>query len=69
MAQVGRPWGSRMSKEDFERLYETPVPTGSAAQASLLERATIVTLACSALASFAGIVFTALDGATLARLL
>jgi len=51
-----------MSKEEFERLFETPVPTGSASQTSLLERTTIATLACSAFASIVGIVFTVIEG-------
>ena len=51
-----------MSKEEFERVFDTPVPSGSASQASLLERTTIVTLACTALLSVVGVVFTVYQG-------
>lgn len=51
-----------MSKEEFETLFETPVPTGSAAQASLLERTTIATLACTSVASVVGVVLTLISG-------
>jgi hypothetical protein len=51
-----------MSKEDFERLFETPLPNGSAAQASMLERTTIVTLACTSIASMVGVVLTLIEG-------
>ena len=65
MAQLERLVRLRMSKEEFERLFEAPMPTGSALHASLLERTTIATLACSAFASVIGIVFTAIEGGLL----
>jgi len=61
-AQTGALSGKRMSKEEFERVFDTPVPSGSASQASLLERTTIVTLACTALLSVVGVVFTVYQG-------
>lgn len=62
---MGRLVGLRMSKEEFERLFETPVPSGSPSQATLLERTTIATLACSAFASVVGVVFTVIEGGLL----
>ncbi len=40
-----------MSKEEFERLFEVPVTPTASAQSSILERATIATLACTSFAS------------------
>jgi hypothetical protein len=54
-----------MSKEDFERLFETPATAGSASQASFLERTTIVTLACGSLVSILGVMITLISGSSL----
>jgi hypothetical protein len=51
-----------MSKEEFERLFESPAPAGSATQATFLERTTIATLACSSVASIIGVVITLIGG-------
>ena len=54
-----------MSKEDFERMFEAPAPTGSPSQATFLERTTIATLACGSFASVVGLVLTIIEGSRL----
>lgn len=43
-------------------MFETPVPAGSATQASFLERTTIATLACGSAVSIIGVVLTLIGG-------
>jgi hypothetical protein len=47
-----------MSKDDFVRLFETPAALNAAAQASFLERTTIITLACTSFVSIIAVVLT-----------
>jgi len=50
-----------MSKDDFVRLFETPAAPNATAQASFLERTTIITLACTSFVSIVAVVLTAIQ--------
>jgi hypothetical protein len=54
--------GHLMSKEEFERLFVVPTTPTASAQSSILERATIATLACTSFASVVGVVMTITGG-------
>ena len=56
--------GHLMSKEEFERLFVVPITPTASAQSSILERATITTLACTSFASVVGVVMTIAGGNT-----